>query len=420
MAYSVIIPKLTDLMEEGRILEWLCSEGEVVSLGRPLFVVETDKAVTEVLAERAGTLRKILVQAGTDVPVGTPVAWIADPGEILPRSEPMVAVQAVAPSVEAKPATGLAKVPRHPETEDRVAASPIARRLARELAVDLKSVRDRVGQKRITEADVRAYAHEQRSPTHLPGVGASSAAEPDVGFTVVQPTPLERTMAARLSASAAVPQYAAVCDVDLTNLERLRHELLPSWEASYGFRLTYTHILAALVSRVLEQHPALNASWTTDGIRLYRTVNLGVAMATQRGLVVPVVHGANELSLAGIADEIMRLQQAAETNRLQHDDLHGGTFTLTNVGMMGVTLSIPVLNPPQSGILAIAAKRDSVVLENGELRSRPVMAVTLVADHRLVDGATGAAFLRQVKEHVENPGPILSATERKGSAPEDA
>ena len=195
--------------------------------------------------------------------------------------------------------------------------------------------------------------------------------------------------------------------MDLTNLERFRSSLLSDWEASHGFRLTFTHILAALVARALQSCLTLNASWTDEGIRLYRTINLGVAMATERGLVVPVVQRANRLSLEEIAAEIVRLHQAAERNRLLLQDLEGGTFTLTNVGMMGITLSIPVLNPPQSAILAVGAKRDHVVLEDGELRSIPVTTITVVADHRVVDGAAGARFLGRVKKLMENPWLVL-------------
>ncbi len=403
MASQVILPKLTYEMEEGRVIEWLCEEGEQVAAGQTLFVVETDKAAIEVPAEEAGTLLRVLVLAGDTVPVSTPVAWIGAPGEAIPETEALQppekrkAVsppQAVGPSQEAAVTSGKPRA---------VAASPVAKRLACKLGVDLADVQKHVGQKCIREADVRAYVEARKEAVRAGGPPVEGEAE----FELLGLTPLQRTMASHLSQAAAIPQSAAACEVDLTNLELLRNELLADWEASHGPRLTYTHMLAALVARALEGCPALNASWTDEGIRLYRTVNLGVAMASDRGLVVPVVRNAHQLSLAEIAAEIVRLQRAAERNRLLPRDLKGGTFTMTNVGMMGITLSIPLLNPPQSAILGIGAKRTQVVLEDNRLWAIPVTWITAVTDHRVVDGAASAAFLQRVKALIENPRPAL-------------
>ncbi len=409
MASQVIVPKLTDQMQEGRMLEWLCSEGDAVVVNQPLFVVETDKAAVEVPAEETGILLKILVSAGSTVPIGTPVAWIGAPGEVIPEVEKPTPPQEPAVRVEEKPSSPSSRVVVTAQEPEPVLAGPRAKYLARELGVDLKAVQEHARRKRIREADVQAYARARGMPAAL--VAKKVGAEPDVGFVLLQPTPLQRAMASRMTKSAAIPQFAAACDVKLTNLERFRGELLSTWEASHGFRLTYTHILAALVSRALESHPTLNASWMPDGIRLYHVVNLGVAVATERGLVVPVVRRANQLSLEEIAAGIVRLRKRAESNRLLPHELEDGTFTLTNVAMMGITLSVPLLNPPQSGILGVAAKRAHLKLENGELKSIPVATVTLVADHRIVDGAASAAFLARLKELVENPWLVLSGKE---------
>jgi pyruvate dehydrogenase E2 component (dihydrolipoamide acetyltransferase) len=407
LASLVIVPKLTDEMREGHILEWLCSEGDTVSVAQPLFVVETDKAAVEVPAEHAGTLLKILVPTGSTVPVGTSVAWVGTPGEVIPQIErPAVARQPDVPP-EAKPADLTLRDMSVAGEPEPVLASPIAKRLARELGVDLSLVQAHTGRRRITEADVRAYADARAKTTPPAAVARKPEIRPQVEFSLVEPAPLQRVMAARMTESAAIPQFATGCDVDFTNLEAFRNERLPDWEAAHGFRLTHTHLLAALVARALESHPTLNASWTPDDIRLYRVVNLGVAVATERGLVVPVVRHANRLSLEEIAAEIVRLRQAAERNRLSPHDLEGGTFTLTSVGMMGITLSIPLLNPPQSGILAVASTRAQLTVANGELKSIPVATITLVADHRVVDGAASTAFLRSVKELVENPRPAF-------------
>ena len=384
-------------MEEGRIVEWLCEEGNAVAAGQAVFVVETDKASIEVLAEEAGILLRVLVPIDATVPVGAAVAWIGAPGDAIPEAE------AVNPPKEQEAVSspqGITVTTRAPET---VAASPVAKRLARELGIDLEDVQKHVGQKRIREADIRAYADARSTAM---GTDAPEAAG-DAEFELIKPTPLQRAMASHLSQAAAIPQAAAACEVNLTGLELLRNELSADWEASHGFRLSFTHMLAPLVALALESCPTLNATWTDEGIRLYRTINLGVAMASDRGLVVPVVRGANQLSLAEIASEIVRLQRATMGNRLHPKDLEGGTFTITNVGMLGITLSIPLLNPPQSGILAIGAKRAQLVLKNGQPVTIPVTLITVTFDHRVVDGVAAAAFLQRLKELMENPRSVL-------------
>jgi pyruvate dehydrogenase E2 component (dihydrolipoamide acetyltransferase) len=418
MAFQVIMPKLTYEMQEGMIAEWLCSESETVSKGQPLFLVETDKAAVEVPADEAGVLLKILVEPGATVPVSTLVAWIGEPGEALPETSAEGAARERVSVYKKAPPSTPRRIDAPGDKKQVVRASPVAKRLARELGVDLEVVQRQVGAKRVREADVRAYAAAQPTSEAWLGEkpiaenGAGSAAElsttpEEMGFSLLQPTPLQRTMATRLTQSAAVPQFAAACEVDLTNLERLRRELLLGWEAANGYRLTYTHILAALVSRALEGSPMLNATWAEGGIRLYRQVNLGLAMATERGLVVPVVHGANQLSLQEIGAEIVRLRRAADRKQLLPQDLDGGTFTLTNIGMMDIDFSVPVLNPPQTGILAIGAKRSRLVFEEGEVKSIPIAWITLVADHRVVDGAAGAVFLARVKQLIQDPGPAF-------------
>jgi len=227
-------------------------------------------------------------------------------------------------------------------------------------------------------------------------------------YQVVQPTPLQRAMAARMTQAALVPQSAAGCEVNLSALDAFRDSLQAGWEKEFGFRLSYTHLIAALMARAVKTCPLLNASWTEEGFRLYASVNLGVAMATGRGLVVPVVQRAHERSLGDVAQEIVRLQHAAQTNRLGLPDLQGGTVTLTNVGPLGIELAVPVLNPPQSAIVAIGAKRTKLILEGGQARPAAVMSITLVSDHRLVDGAIQGAFLQTFREYLENPSQVLA------------
>jgi len=403
VATQVILPKLTYEMEEGRIAEWLCEEGNAVAAGQALFVVETDKASVEVLAEEAGTLLKVLVPIDATVLVGAAVAWIGAPGDAIPEAEalqPPKEQEAVSSPQDITVTSGDTVTSRDPVA---VAASPVAKRLARELGIDLEDVQKHVGQKRIREGDVRAYADARSTAMDTDGPEAAGDAE----FELIKPTPLQRAMASHLSKAAAIPQAAAACEVNLTSLELLRNELSADWEASHGFRLSFTHMLARLAALALESCPTLNATWTDEGIRLYRTINLGVAMASDRGLVVPVARGANQRSLAELAGEIVRLQRATMGNRLRPQDLEGGTFTITNVGMLGITLSIPLVNPPQSGILAIGAKRDQLVLKDGQPVTIPVTLITVSFDHRVVDGVAAAAFLQRLKELMEDPRSVL-------------
>jgi pyruvate dehydrogenase E2 component (dihydrolipoamide acetyltransferase) len=214
-------------------------------------------------------------------------------------------------------------------------------------------------------------------------------------------------MAARMTQAALVPQSAAGCEVDLSAVDALRESVQAGWENKFGFRLSYTHLIAALMARAIKTCPLLNASWTEEGFRIYASVNLGVAMATGRGLVVPVVQRAHERSLEDVAQEIVRLQHAAQTNRLAPQDLQGGTVTLTNVGTLGIELAVPVLNPPQSAIVGIGARRTKLILDNGQVRPIAVMSITLVSDHRLVDGAVQGAFLQTFREYLGNPTLVL-------------
>jgi pyruvate dehydrogenase E2 component (dihydrolipoamide acetyltransferase) len=417
---SVILPKLTYEMHEGRILEWLAVEGAPVSPGQVLFIVETDKAAIEVPAEESGVLLKILVPAGETIPVSSTVAYIGAPGEtpVGAAAGPLTggdtgtagAAQVVA-GAAATPAGGASGA-----SDGSIPASPIARRMARELGIDLGEVLTFSGQKRVREADVQAYldAHKaaeppagEPAPPAEPAKPASPVAPvpqtPEPAFELVRPTPLQKAMAARMSLAAAIPQMAAACDVDLTGLEQLKNRLQPGWELAQGHRLTYTHLMAALIARAATACRGANASWTEEGILYYRDVHLGVAMASERGLVVPVVRDAGSRSLREIAGEITRLQLAAEHNRLPLGDLENGTITMTNVGMLGIALSIPLLNPPQSAIVGVGAKREQVVLDSGEIKVKPVAAITVVADHRVMDGVAVAAFLNQIKQLVEHP-----------------
>ena len=412
MATQVIMPKLTYEMLEGLILEWLCEEGSSFSVGQSLYLVETDKATIEVPADEAGTLLKILVPAGETVSVGAPVAWVGAAGEKIPETETGV-VQKSKPedvTVTELPvdiAAGINQATDQErstqEKQKRLRATPVARRLAQELGIELEDVGEYSGYKMIRESDVRDFDKNQNVHKEIKVETQRDTEHYDLSF----PTPLEKTMASHMLKSASIPQMASTREVNLSRLDKFREERQSAWEHSLGYRLTYTHLFATLAVRALTSHPKLNASWTEQGIYLYHGINLGVAMSSKRGLVVPVVQNAHKLSLEQMANQIVQLQLAVESNRLSPRDLSGGTFTMTNVGMLGVELSIPLLNPPQSAILGIGAKRVSLQLDGENVISKPVASVTVTVDHRFVDGAAAAEFLASLKKLIESPGDHL-------------
>ncbi|HLC02257.1 MAG TPA: dihydrolipoamide acetyltransferase family protein [Anaerolineales bacterium] len=429
MASRVILPKLTYEMQAASIIEWLCVEGQEVSVGQPLLVIETDKAATEIVSDDAGTLLKIVVPPKVEIRVGTTLAWLGEPGEVVQEAGPQsqsllnpLPISASGSSILDQQGTS----PTSPAPESGVradiVATPVAKRMAREFNLDLRDIAKKMGIGRVREADVQAYVQARESAVelsrHVSGALDQKAKTRDliekrdprkpVEFDLVQPTAVQKVMEVRMVLTTGIPQMAAVCDIDLTHLGQLRDELQKGWEREYGFRLSYTHLFAALAAKAIKITPILNASWTEEGIRLYRKVGLAIAMATERGLVVPVVRNADERSLPDLAREIIRLQTSAKNNRLALDDLEGGTFTLTNVGVFGIEVSVPLLNPPQSAIMSIGARRMKLVLEDGIVKSIPVASITVVSDHRIVDGAAQGSFIRALSEYAENPQRALS------------
>jgi pyruvate/2-oxoglutarate dehydrogenase complex dihydrolipoamide acyltransferase (E2) component len=430
MASRVILPKLTYEMQAATIIEWLCVEGQEVFAGQPLLVIETDKAATEVLSDEAGMLLRILVPAGVEVRVGTILAWLGQSGDAVPETD--LGSQSLVNSHPPAQITGsplLGEQTPSPNSQASksgfgadIIASPVAKRMAREFNLDLRQIAKVMGVSRVREADVQAYV--QASENTVGSGGLVSGAldqkaktrdliekqdphEP-VEFDLVQPTSVQKVMQVRMVLTTGIPQMAASCDVDLTHLDQLRDKLQKEWEREYGFRLSYTHLFAALAAKAVKANPILNASWTEDGIRLYRRVGLAIAMATERGLVVPVVRNADERSLPDLAREIVRLQASAKSNRLAMEDLEGGTFTLTNVGVFGIEISVPLLNPPQSAIVSVGARRMSLAMEDEIVKSIPVASITVVSDHRIVDGAAQGSFIRAFIEYAKDPQRALS------------
>ncbi|MBV8064573.1 MAG: 2-oxo acid dehydrogenase subunit E2 [Actinobacteria bacterium] len=399
MATEVKLPRLGQGMESGTIVRWLKSEGEAVQKGEPLYELDTDKVTQEVEAEANGVLLKIAVPEG-EVEVGRTIAFIGKEGETVAAQAPAAPAPKQEKAVEAAPERAAAPEPEpEPQTTNgRIKASPLARRLARERGIDLAAVRGTGPEGRIVAEDV------ERS--EVTG-GPAPAAAPQVRSAEVSSTPLSnvrKTIARRLTQAWTVPAFMLTVSADMSRANELiarRRELEPD------VRVTVTDLLTKVCAQALMRHPDMNVQFTEDALLSFPNANVGIAVAAPQGLVVPVVHGAEQLTLAQIAQARGDVVGRARDGKLRSEDVEGGTFTISNLGMFEVDQFVAVLNPPQASILAVGATRDQVVPVDGELLVLPLMTMTLTCDHRAVDGATGAGFLKTVKSFLEDPGLAL-------------
>lgn len=451
MATEVLIPKLGMTMTEGKVAEWLVDDGATVQAGDIVYRLETEKIEFQVEAEAAGTVRH-LVGKGTVLPPGSVVAYILAPGEEMPAGGPGPAPTTTAPSTAPVPAptaagagvrafaspiarrlaregglevgsvagTGpggrvveadvlLAKaraqaaaaVTAAPPTPapEAAPASPIARRLAAELGVNLAAVRGTGPGGRVTKEDVEEAAAGR-------GATATATAAPGIG-EVVPLTGMRRVIAQRMHASLQeMAQLTMGMEVQMDEAAKLRSQLAVEWEAE-GVRPSYTDLVIRAVAKALRLHPWLNAEVTERGIELHRAVHVGMAVALEGGLVVPVVRDADALTLHDLAVETARLAEAARSGRLSLDDYAGGTFSVTSLGMADVDFFTPIVNPPNVAILGVGRIRDGVLWDADRAVRCRQLTLSLTVDHRVVDGVPGAAFLRTVRDLLQAPYRLL-------------
>jgi pyruvate dehydrogenase E2 component (dihydrolipoamide acetyltransferase) len=387
MAISVVMPALEMAQETGKIISWLKQEGDSISKGEPLLEIETDKIVVEIEAAADGVLAGVKAREGAEVPVGQTIAWIVAVGEAVPveseaaapaartmteKPRPAAAAVPVAEPVAEKPSSGGARI------------SPKARRIAQERGVDLSKVIGTGPDGTITGEDVLKAA-EAPAPAPVP------AAEPSALSTIA------RLMAERTTQSwIHVPHFFLVREVDASGLVNARKQREPG-------KFSVTDLLIALVARVLAKHPKMNASWTGDALRLHPSVNISLAIAVEDGVVGAVIPNANTTDLAGIATKRRDLAERARAGRLRPQDITGGTFTISNLGMYGVDAFSAIITPPQAAVLAVGRIADRVVAVDGLLGIRPMLTMTLSSDHRVVDGAQAAVFLSELAGAMEEP-----------------
>ena len=381
------MPALGVAQETGKVLRWIATEGEEVEQGAPIMEIETDKVTVEVEAPASGTLAGLRVSEGADVPVGGVVAVILARGEDAPPELP-VGMPAPVEAVASPPASGGTTAVEQRGAARRPLASPKARRIAAERGVDLAALAGSGQHGAVIAADIESAR----------GDGAPQAPS-EVGS-------VWRLMAEHTTQSwQTAPHFYLTREVDAGRLEAW-HE---STRRRPGYEhVTHTDLLVKLVAAALREHPRVNASWRDGGIAENADVNVGIAVAVDDGLVVPVVHGADSLELRDVSARRAELVEKARAGRLRPDDVGGGTFTISNLGMFGVDAFSAIINAPQAAILAVGRIADRVVAVAGRPDVRPMCVLTISFDHRVVDGARGARFLDTLAELVEEPAGLVS------------
>ncbi len=429
MPIALLMPALSPTMTEGTLAKWLKKEGDTISAGDVIAEIETDKATMEFEAVDEGVLARILVDDGaTGVAVNQPIGIILEEGEdesALTGYEP-AGPGAVAAKPEAvKPGAVPEKAPaRQPETTpalrgDRIFASPLARRLAKQKGLDLAAVDGSGPRGRIVKRDVEAALKAPRAtPAAEPSIASAPAPAPRAEpaavanaapHAVVENSTMRKVIARRLSESkATIPHYYVTIDCEIDELLKIREQLnARSPEGEGAYKISVNDFVVRAVALALRKYPAANSSWTDAATLFYDDVDVCVAVATPTGLITPVVRKADTKGLATISSEVRELAAKARDGKLMPEEYQGGGFTISNLGMYGVREFAAIINPPQSGILAVGAAEQRPVVKNGALAIATVMSCTLSADHRSLDGAKGAEFLGLFKKLIEDPLSML-------------
>lgn len=413
---DIRVPDLGESIVEATILNWLRKEGDVVSQGDAVAELETDKVNVEVIANEGGVLSSIKRQAGETVQVGEVIATVSESGAApaaqaapAPSAQPApAATQAPAQSSAPQPVVAAAPVTGD---DGSSRATPAVRRLARELGIDLSQLQPAGGLGRITEADVIAYKNQSAAPVSAaPAAASASVAAPSERADEKRERMSRRrlTIAKRLvEAQHTAAMLTTFNEIDMTNVMEVRKRRKDRFKEEQGVNLGFMSFFTKAVVGALKAFPRLNAEIQGDDMVLKYHYDIGVAVAAEGGLVVPVVRGADRLTFGGIEREIARLAGKARDNTLGVDDLQGGTFTITNGGVFGSLFSTPILNSPQVGILGMHGIQQRPIAVNGQIEIRPMMYIALSYDHRIVDGSEAVRFLVKVKQFIEDPESLL-------------
>ena len=383
MATRILMEALSPTMEEGRLIEWKKAEGESVSAGDVVAEVETDKAVMELVARASGVLLKQGIAAGATAPVTSTIGWIGTPGEAIPAESAAAVTGASVPAAAAAPTP-----------EGRYKASPLARRMAREQGLDLAGVAGSGPEGRIIKRDVESTRTATPTIPLQVSAGASYRDEPL--------SQIRKTIARRLAQSLGpVPTFYLTTAVDMERAAEAREAL----KAEFGDagRVSFNDIILKAIATALRQHPACNAWWQDDHIRYWNEIHIGMAVAIPDGLITPVIRHADQKSLRVLSAESRDLAQRGRERRLTPAEYTGSTFSVSNLGMLDIDEFTAIINPPEAGIIAIGRIAETPVVHQGQVVVRRRMRLTMSCDHRVIDGATGAEFLRTLKRMLENP-----------------
>jgi len=395
MIKRIIMPKLGETMEEGEIIKWLKKEGEEVKKGEPLLEIATDKANMEVEANASGYLRKILAREGEKISVTKTIAYLADSME---EEVPLEENVKAEPPLKEKEEKGKEK----PLFEEKIIkASPLAKKLAREKGVNLSKIKGTGPGGRIIKEDVLKAA--EKIAAKEKEVEKIWAEEKEIILSRV-----EKIMADRMQQSKKeIPHFYITSEVDFSDAIKLRQDLLEEFEEEKKVHLSHTDLIIKACARALSKFPRINSHYREGRIISFSRVNIGLAIAREKGLVVPVIKDADQKDLFEIAREREDLLKKAMEDKLSLEDIEGGTFTLSNLGMMQIKSFCAIINPPQVCLLATGEIKEKVVAVEGEIVIAPFMEMTLSCDHRAVDGYLGSKFLQEVRKGLEKPALLL-------------
>ncbi len=452
MSIELRMLQMDQTMTKGKIGKWLVNEGDTVTEGQPLLEIETDKVVHEQESPADGIVAQLCAEEGSNVPVNALLAVIAAPGEKVERVEvntdtvseqPKTDKSAKPTTVQQTPKKTLPQTPS--QTTDRFKVSPAAQQLADKLNIDLNHVKPSGPGGRILESDIHRYI-ETRGPspsistrlkasplarrlakefgldlTTIDGSGPEGRvvrddvlqASKEITTSVYQPEPIieltgiRKIIADRMTMSLQTNASVTLhTEVDATRLGELR-TLFNDELQKRDISITYTDLIVKITAKALQEHPRLNATLIDEGIQIITDINIGVAVALEDGLVVPVIRNANQIGLANISEQVKTLAEKARNNQLTPGELQGGTFTLTNLGNFGVDTFTPIINPPECAILGVGRIVKKPAVHNDEIAIRSMMTLSLTFDHRIVDGAPAAHFLQTVSQYINNPYLLL-------------
>ena len=423
MAEKILMPKLSPTMEEGQISSWVKEEGDAIEANETIAEVDTDKATMEMTSLEPGTLLKILVHAGENAKLGQTIGILGEAGEdiaaLLKEVEGETSSNGAATAAEpakepvkqtAKPTPVSAPAPTPQPTAQssngRLLVSPIAARMATENGIDLRSISGSGPNGRIIKRDIEsalqgggAQATASHSFTQAVDVQGASA------FREENTSPMRRVIAQRLGESIGpIPTFYLTVEIEMDGALSTRKQIN---ETIAPEKISVNDIIVKAAATALVKHPFVNASYQDSKIRFYKDADIGVAVAIDEGLITPIVRGANKKGFVQISNEVKELAGRAREKKLQPEEYEGATFSISNLGMMGIKEFTAIINPPEAAILAVGSATQTAVVRDGEITTRSIMSVTMSCDHRVVDGATGAKFLQTFKQMLENPALML-------------